>query len=385
MQVTQSLADGWKQIQAEGQEVLDGFQEKTAQLENLLSEGLTNGKQIVIEGYNQAETWLNDMYADLEPTLSQGKQGFYNFSGGFIAAVDDAMFFGLAQHVVESNNEGSGMAKDTVGYQLGKVTGDTVMLVGALIAMAGGIGGELGGTALYATGFGALAGAPIQVASWGLLVGGGTVVVQSGKNIPGDVSDLFSNIWKSDSGPKGKGDIDVPKVDIEGTGQGPNVGSIVKDGSKTRYTNPAGNELTWVDQHPKNISRDIETFLNSPNIGKATEGKVAKFVSEQKEVTGFGQKVQRADKTPAGDFDVLTKDEIIEVKASASALKVDQIEKYIKTNHKDFLNPENRKVIVYIEEPLVNLAPEQLQKLNKIKSMGAIVVNSLEELKGVLK
>ncbi|GIP45722.1 hypothetical protein J45TS6_41810 [Paenibacillus sp. J45TS6] len=61
----------------------------------------------------------------------------------------------------------------------------------------------------------------------------------------------------------------------------------------------------------------------------ATEGKVIKFVSEQKEVTGFRQ--------------------------------------------------------IYIEEPLVNLAPEQLQKLDKIKSMDAIVVNSLEELKGVLK
>jgi len=66
-------------------------------------------------------------------------------------------------------------------------------------------------------------------------------------------------------------------------------------------------------------------------------------------------------------------------------LKVDQIEKYTNKNHKDFLNPENRKVIVYIEEPLVNLAPEQLQKLNKIKDMGAIVVNSFGELKGVLK
>ncbi|MDT8974806.1 hypothetical protein RQP50_00950 [Paenibacillus sp. chi10] len=122
----------------------------------------------------------------------------------------------------------------------------------------------------------------------------------------------------------------------EGTPKASNVGNVVKDGNKTKYTNPAGNELTWVDQHPKNISRDIETFLNSPNTGKATEGKVAKFVSEQKEVIGFGQKVQRADKTPAGDFDVLTKNEIIEVKASASALKVDQIEKYTNKNHKDF-------------------------------------------------
>ncbi|MGV2883029.1 WXG100 family type VII secretion target [Paenibacillus taichungensis] len=170
-----------------------------------------------------------------------------------------------------------------------------------------------------------------------------------------------------------------------GKGTDAYIGSIVKDGNKTKYTNPAGNQLTWVDQHPKNISRDIKSFVDSPNIGKATEGKVAKLVSEQKEVIGFGQKVQREDKTPAGDFDVLTKDEIIEVKASAGALKVDQIEKYTNVNHKDFLNSENRKVIVYIEEPLINLAPEQLQKLNKIKDMGAIIVNSDEELRGVLK
>ncbi|WP_240343132.1 hypothetical protein [Paenibacillus sp. ALJ109b] len=170
-----------------------------------------------------------------------------------------------------------------------------------------------------------------------------------------------------------------------GKGTDAYIGSIVKDGNKTKYTNPAGNQLTWVDQHPKNISRDIKSFVDSPNIGKATEGKVAKLVSEQKEVIGFGQKVQREDKTPAGDFDVLTKDEIIEVKASAGALKVDQIEKYTNVDHKDFLNSENRKVIVYIEEPLINLAPEQLQKLNKIKDMGAIIVNSDEELRGVLK
>ncbi|MFS0858172.1 WXG100 family type VII secretion target [Paenibacillus taichungensis] len=171
----------------------------------------------------------------------------------------------------------------------------------------------------------------------------------------------------------------------QGKGTDAYIGSIVKDGNKTKYTNPAGNQLTWVDQHPKNISRDIKSFVDSPNIGKATEGKVAKLVSEQKEVIGFGQKVQREDKTPAGDFDVLTKDEIIEVKASAGALKVDQIEKYTNVDHKDFLNSENRKVIVYIEEPLINLAPEQLQKLNKIKDMGAIIVNSDEELRGVLK
>ncbi|MEK3752415.1 hypothetical protein NYE25_29965 [Paenibacillus sp. FSL E2-8871] len=83
---------------------------------------------------------------------------------------------------------------------------------------------------------------------------------------------------------------DVKGGKIEGTPKAANVGSVVKDGNKMKYTNPAGNELTWVDQHPKNISRDIETFLNSLNIGKATEGKVAKFVSEQKEVTGLDKR-----------------------------------------------------------------------------------------------
>ncbi|WP_338552120.1 hypothetical protein [Paenibacillus sp. KS-LC4] len=249
-------------------------------MEKLLSEGLTSGKQMIIEGYNQADAWLNDMYADLEPTLIQGEQGFYNFSGGFIAAVDDAMFFGLAQHVVESNNEGSGMAKDTVGYQLGKVTGDTVMLVGGLIAMAGGVGGEIGGTALYATGFGALAGAPIQVASWGLLVGGGTVVVQSGKNIPGDVGDLFSNIWKSDSGPKGKGDIDVPKVDTGGTGKIDLTEPTLPPGGKPKgkYEKPDPNE-------PNPI-----TFQNEAADLLASKGYDIEMLPNTKGGNGYGIK-----------------------------------------------------------------------------------------------
>ncbi|MDL1164052.1 hypothetical protein [Paenibacillus sp. 843] len=119
-----------------------------------------------------------------------------------------------------------------------------------------------------------------------------------------------------------------------GKGQGVDIksnpkGNIVKDGNKTIYTNPAGNELTWVDQHPKNINRDIDSFLNSSDIGKATEAKVADYLRREKDVTAFGQKILKQDGQVTGDIDVMTKNELIEVKASIKAVKEGQLEKML--------------------------------------------------------
>lgn len=165
-----------------------------------------------------------------------------------------------------------------------------------------------------------------------------------------------------------------------------NVGSVVKSGNKTKYTNSAGNELIWDDQHPKNINRDIDNLLNSKDPGKATEAKVASAVRENKEVTAFGQKIQRADGNPAGDFDVVTKDEIIEVKKSLKAVtNVEQFDKYVNVNHDGYFNHNQKKVILYIDKPLTNLHQNDLIKLEIIKSKGVTIVNSIDELKGVLK
>lgn len=150
----------------------------------------------------------------------------------------------------------------------------------------------------------------------------------------------------------------------EGTPKALNVGSVVKDGNKTKYTNPAGNELTWVDQHPKNINRDIDNSLNSKDPGKATEAKVASAVRENKEVTGFGQKIERADKSQAGDLDVVTKDKIIEVKKSLKAVTdVEQFDKYVNVNHDGYFNHDQKKVILYIDKSLTNLYPNDLKKI----------------------
>jgi hypothetical protein len=172
---------------------------------------------------------------------------------------------------------------------------------------------------------------------------------------------------------------------IESTPKNPNIGTVYKEKSKTIYTNHAGNELTWVDQHPKNIKRDVENFLGSSNVGKATEAKVANYVKDETEVIGFGQKILKKDGQPAGDLDVVTKDVIIEVKASIKAVDSEQFLKMTKQEHPDFFNPENKKIILYIDKPMTNLRDEHKSMLQDVESYGVTIVNSLENLKEVIK
>ncbi|GIO96581.1 hypothetical protein J14TS5_16670 [Paenibacillus lautus] len=208
---------------------------------------------------------------------------------------------------------------------------------------------------------------------------------------PGDPKKPDDNPKKPDDDPK-KPDDDSKKSDDdpnkdkadEGTEQDETIGDVVKEGNKTKYTNPAGNELTWVDQSPKNINRDIDQFLNSKDVGKATEAKVADFVRNETDIKAYAQKVMRSDGQAAGDLDVVTKDAIIEVKASIKAVKEDQLNKFTDPTHDLFFNPDQKKVILYIDKPLSNLRPEQQAMLESIKSKGVTIINSLENLKGVI-
>ena len=171
-----------------------------------------------------------------------------------------------------------------------------------------------------------------------------------------------------------------------GTGNSNTIGKVVKDGNKTNYSNRAGNELWWIDQHPKSINNDIDTKLNSADPGKATEAKAGAFVRENKEVTGFGQQIRKADNSLAGDLDIVTKDEIIEVKRSIKAITdVEQFDKYINPSSGNYFNPDQKKVILYIDKPLINLHDNDLKKLQVIESKGVTIVNSLDELKEALK
>ncbi|MCC9019403.1 hypothetical protein [Flavobacterium lipolyticum] len=121
--------------------------------------------------------------------------------------------------------------------------------------------------------------------------------------------------------------------------------------------------------------------MNSNNIGPITEGKEGAFVKTKKVLTGFGQKI----KPNITDFDVATLDEIIEVKAAFSSVKEDQFTKLLDHTAPNFCNPTQKKVILYVEKPLIETTDAQIRIIERIKSQGVTFVNSLEELEKILK
>ncbi len=223
-----------------------------------------------------------------------------------------------------------------------------------------------------ATGIGAIAGVPLNIAGAAVAGHAASVLYNGAAHFGEDASRLMQSI-RSDHAGGAPDEVN-------------SIGKIVKDGNKTNYTNPAGNELSWTDQHPKSIDNDIDAKLNSTDPGKATEAKVASLIRENKEVIGFGQQVKKADHSLAGDLDVVTRDEIIEVKKSIKAITdIEQFDKYVNPNNGNYFNTDQKKVILYIDKPLTNLHPNDLKKLQEIKSKGITIVNSPKELKEALK
>ena len=164
------------------------------------------------------------------------------------------------------------------------------------------------------------------------------------------------------------------------------LGKIVRNGNKVEYTNPAGKILRWSEQRAKDIENAIQATkklnnTNVNNIGKITEGKVGEFVKSRKEVLGFGQKIE----PNITDIDVSTLDEIIEVKTSFSAVKENQFDKFLNSKLDNFCNPEQKKVILYIDKPMSEATNTQLNMINRIKQKNVIVVNSLDELGKIIK
>lgn len=157
-------------------------------------------------------------------------------------------------------------------------------------------------------------------------------------------------------------------------------------GLEVEFINPSGNKIHWVEQHSGNIPNAIESAMGSANPGKALEGMVANHVNKITELTGFGLQLNDiTNKEFAGDLDVVTKKQIIEVKRSTSALDMDQIDKYINSSDPKFFNYELKEVIVYIDKPIDMTNKYIAKDINQLKDLGVTVVNSLDELEGVLK
>lgn len=158
---------------------------------------------------------------------------------------------------------------------------------------------------------------------------------------------------------------------------------VYRNGNKAEYINPSGNVLKWTDQDSKSILQSIESALKSSDPGKLVEGRIGDFVKKQgKEIEGFGLKIQNSTTgQTAGDIDVMTKKAIIEVKKSASSFKEGQVDKFTNPSMANFLNSNNRRAILYIDEALTEA--QRVKILSQIPN-NVTLVNSLDELAKIL-
>ena len=210
----------------------------------------------------------------------------------------------------------------------------------------------------------------IGLSAWGIASAGATKLVVPGKFIARNANNTDEKLYQTV---------------IKSTPMNKPIKVKTNKGIEVEFVNPAGTTITWIEQSPKNIPKAIQSALNSKQIGTQIEGKVGDFVQQRTEITGFGLEIKNSFKEKVTDLDIETKTQIIEVKKSISAIKDEQIDRLINGKDKGFFNYEAKEVILYIDEPIPYTKPSVNNSINKIKDKGIIVVNSLEELEGVLK
>lgn len=154
----------------------------------------------------------------------------------------------------------------------------------------------------------------------------------------------------------------------------------------TEYNNFAGNTVKVPKQSAGSIPGAIDSAVSSADVGKSTEGKVAKYIKDQGiEIIDFGNKVKGPDGNLIGDIDVSTSEQLIEVKHSISSVKVEQMDKYINPYCDKFFNFGNKEVVLYVDEAIDMSNAYNVSKIEELRENGVIVVNGLDELGEVLK
>ena len=208
----------------------------------------------------------------------------------------------------------------------------------------------------------------------------------------GETANIPHKVVREASGKTGDGvrissavqETNINKVKTIETSSIKNIKQVLMEGRKRVYTNLSGNKIYWVDQNPKDMEAIITSRLASDANGNLLEGQVAQAVQETGLLRGVVLKMERADKSLAGDIDVLTDKYIIEVKESFGAFKKKQFLRFTDPTHPDYFNFDDKGIIYYIGDKNVKSFHEQ-KALNLLESTeNIIVVYDLEELKGVL-
>ncbi len=152
---------------------------------------------------------------------------------------------------------------------------------------------------------------------------------------------------------------------------------------EVNYTNAAGTNLKWTPQTEKDIQRSIDSKSKSTESGDIAEAKVAKIVQTSGEkISGFGVQVKNNKNQHIGDADIITEKYFIEVKKSDSAIKKNQVAKYVDENNPNFFNTNGKQVIIYVDEGGLGSEARKLKNQygDKIK-----IVSGKSELENILK
>jgi len=161
------------------------------------------------------------------------------------------------------------------------------------------------------------------------------------------------------------------------------TGKIRVDGNKKIFTNTSGNEISWVDQNAKDLDAIINSKLNSSKPGDILEGQVAQAVKETGELKATGLSLERVNGTKVGDVDILTDLYIIEVKKSIGAVDTKQLDKLTNPANPDYFNFDGKNIVYYIEDTTIK-NPFNEKTLQALEEAGVTVVNTLDDLKGVI-
>jgi hypothetical protein len=164
--------------------------------------------------------------------------------------------------------------------------------------------------------------------------------------------------------------------------------NVVKETEKyTDYVNEAGTQIRINKQTSQAIDNKIADNLVNTDIGKRTEAEVANFIKNNTnaQITDLGNKVKNASGGTLGDIDCATVNEIIEVKKSIGDVDIKQFTKYLDPTFENYINIQNKNVILYIDKQIDMTIPANLYKIEQLQDLGVTITNGLDELKGVIK
>lgn len=116
----------------------------------------------------------------IAPEIEKISRNVNDFIAGGAVAANNNFYSGALQTLSGYEEV---IQPDSVAFKFGKLTGDAASLIAGAVTVVGGTLGEIGGFALNATGAGAVAGVPINIASTGAIVYGGAVTASSAKGL----------------------------------------------------------------------------------------------------------------------------------------------------------------------------------------------------------